>query len=93
MDLSAPLPPCVADIVAVRINTMLDDFIDLEEWFFAFDKAPTHEKDAILEGFVNGTYHDTIKKRRKDCLPSKAHMNLVSEAENTPPYWALRPRS
>jgi hypothetical protein len=36
MDLSAPLPPCVTHIVERQIDSMLEDFVDLEEWFFAF---------------------------------------------------------
>jgi hypothetical protein len=38
MDLSAPLPPCVTHIVERQIDGMLEDFADLEEWFFAFKK-------------------------------------------------------
>jgi hypothetical protein len=66
MDLAAPLPPCVSDLVLDNIQNMLEDFVDLEEWFFAFEKALQHEKDDILEGYVNGTYRTTIKKRRDD---------------------------
>ena len=66
MDLSAPLPPCVALIVERQIDGMLEDFSDLEEGFFAFKKAPAHKKQAILDGSEDGSYSATLKKRRDE---------------------------
>jgi hypothetical protein len=61
------LPPCVAPLVYGHIDNMLEDFVDREEWFFGFDKAPCHEKDDILKGFASGTYRATIKQRHNNC--------------------------
>jgi hypothetical protein len=66
MDLTASLPPCVAKIVERQIDGMLEDFDDLEEWFFAFEKAPAHEKQAILDGYEDRSYSETLKRRRDD---------------------------
>jgi hypothetical protein len=66
MDLTAPLPPCVVNIVTRQIDGMLEDFSDLEEWFFAFKKAPAHEKQDILDGYEDGSYSATLKKRRDE---------------------------
>jgi hypothetical protein len=66
MDLSAPLPPCVSLRVARAIDGMLDDFNDLEEWFFGYKKAPPHEKESILQGYTDGSYTATLKKRRDE---------------------------
>ncbi len=39
MDVTAPLPPCVAHIVERRVNGMLENFDDLEVWFFVLSDA------------------------------------------------------
>jgi hypothetical protein len=85
MDLSAPLPPCVAGIVSDHIDSMLEDFMELEEWYFGFDKAPRHEKDDIVDGYVSGTYREIIKKRRDDrALALLAHSQSFTAAEDNP---------
>jgi hypothetical protein len=66
MDITAPLPPCVTNVMDRQLDGMLEDFNDLEEWFFAFKKAPAHEKQTIMDGYRDGTYSDTLKKRRED---------------------------
>ena len=60
MDLSAPLPPCIAHIVKRQIDS------NFEEWFFAFKKSPAHEKQVILDGYEDGSYSATLKKRRDE---------------------------
>ncbi len=77
MDLSAPLPPCATHIVQRQIDGMLEDFVDLEEWFFAFEKAPAHEKKPSLKVMKTDP---TVLPSRKDVkittpsLPSLNHM-------------------
>jgi hypothetical protein len=66
MDLTAPLPPCVSLIIARQIDGMLEDFNDLEEWFFGFKKAPPHEKQTILDGYEDGSYITTLHRRRDE---------------------------
>jgi hypothetical protein len=66
MDITAPLPPCVSPLVERQLEGFLEDFNDLEEWFFAFKKAPTHEQQSTLEGYEDGSYSATLKKRRED---------------------------
>ena len=66
MDVTAPLPPCVSQIVERRVDGMLEDFDDLEEWFFAFKNAPAHEKQYLLDGYEDGSYSRTLQKRRED---------------------------
>jgi hypothetical protein len=66
MDLTAPLPPCVSLIVSKAIDGMLEDFNDLEEWFFGYKKAPPHEKETILDGYADGSYTATLKRRRDE---------------------------
>jgi hypothetical protein len=80
MDILAPLPPCVAHIVARQLDGMLEDFNDLEEWFFAFKKAPSHEKQTILEGYEDGSYTATLKRRRKD----RATDHALTEPDSVP---------
>jgi hypothetical protein len=63
MDLSAPLLPCMTPIVERQIDGMLEDFVDLKEWFFAFKKAPGHKKQTILDGSKDRSYSATLKKR------------------------------
>jgi hypothetical protein len=65
MDITAPLPSCVRHLVERRVDGMLEDFNDLEEWFFAFNKAPAHEKESIIAGYADGSYSGTLKKRRE----------------------------
>jgi hypothetical protein len=77
LDLSAPLPPCVIHIVERQIEGMLEDFVDLEEWFFAFQTAPEHRKKTFFKVMKTDL---TLPPSRKDVkiaplsLPSVNHM-------------------
>ena len=95
LDLSAPLPPCVALLVHGHIDNMLDDFANLEEWFFGFENAPPHEKEDILEGYRNGTYPAILKKRRYDRAIALALIDPLSKVDDAntlfgPPTKKLR---
>jgi hypothetical protein len=95
LDLSAPLPPCIALLVHGHIDNMLDNFANLDECFFCFENAPPHEKEDILEGHRNGTYHAILKKRRDDRAITLALIGPLSEADDAntlfgPPTKKLR---
>jgi hypothetical protein len=87
MDLSAPLPPCVTRMVERQIDGMMEDFDDLEEWFFAFPKAPSHEKESILLGYEDGSYTATLKKRREDRATDLARMQISSVSDESLPIF------
>jgi hypothetical protein len=66
---------------------MLADFVDLEESFFGFDKAPCcHKKDGSVKGHINRTYHTTIKKRRNDCALAPCKVKFLLPQKTPPPF-------
>jgi hypothetical protein len=87
LDLSAPLPPCVANLVESNVDHMLDDLKDIEEWYYAFEKAPTFEKNDIIDGYQDGSYRDILKKRRSDRALDLVRLESVSPIVEEPPLF------